>query len=207
MGMKDVNGDGYRERPDGEKFNPTYIYTNASGLNVTPELEIVIQNWKEVGLNVQLKMVDRSLHDTRVEGNNFDISSWNGLVMPLAIGSGHIGKYYAPIANPHLSPWPLWVSWYNTNGKKGEEPPQKIKELLDASETIRTATDTAKRKAAVDKLMKAEAENLWVIGTVGILPKPILVSNNLKNFPDTGLFGWSVRVSRLVYPVQFYLDQ
>lgn len=52
-GYKDVNGDGFREMPDGSPL--TIHYLTMSGSEVAePIANYYIQNWKDVGLNVEL---------------------------------------------------------------------------------------------------------------------------------------------------------
>ena len=52
-GYKDVDGDGFREDPNGKKF--VINFASMSGGDVAePLAKFYIQNWKDVGLNVQL---------------------------------------------------------------------------------------------------------------------------------------------------------
>ena len=39
-------------------------------------------------------------------------------------------------------------------------------------------------------ILQQLAENLWVIGTVGLAPVPICVAANLRNIPEEQLWGW-----------------
>ncbi|MFW5980711.1 MAG: ABC transporter substrate-binding protein, partial [Halanaerobiaceae bacterium] len=63
------------------------------------------------------------------------------------------------------------------------------------------------RDRAGEKIVKAQAENLWTIGTVGLPPQPVIVSNDLKNVPKKGLWDWTLRYMRPFYPIQFYLEE
>lgn len=208
MGMVDVNGDGYRETPDGEEFNPTFLYCQDMGpVDPTRVLELIAKKWKDIGINLQLKMVSRELRQNRIESNDFDISCWAADSMLLSFGSDHLGKYFAPIGQPHYSSWPEWVSWYESGGDQGMEPPQKVKQLIEWAEQMSTSADKEVRTKAAENLVKSQAENLWCIGTVGLSPQPIMVSNRLKNVPNEGLWDWSIRYMRPMYPCQFYLEE
>ncbi len=54
-------------------------------------------------------------------------------------------------------------------------------------------------------LLKSQADNLWVIGTVGLWPAPVVVKNNLRNVPEKGLHGWDVMWTYPYNPEQFFL--
>ena len=51
---------------------------------------------------------------------------------------------------------------------------------------LRTATTEERRTEAARKLLQAQADNLWTIGTVGQAPHPVVTSTRLKNVTPTG---------------------
>lgn len=53
-GYVDVDGDGFRETPDGEKLTINYI-ARAGGETAEPLNQFYIQNWNDIGLDVVLK--------------------------------------------------------------------------------------------------------------------------------------------------------
>lgn len=59
-----------------------------------------------------------------------------------------------------------------------------VKELYEAIDKWNcTAQGTEEYRQWAKKIGNLHAENTWIIGTVGLPPQPILVKNNLKNFP------------------------
>ena len=52
-GYKDVDGDGYRETPDGKPLKINFMFMSGSDVSA-PIANYYIQNWKDVGLNVAL---------------------------------------------------------------------------------------------------------------------------------------------------------
>ncbi|MFW5980758.1 MAG: ABC transporter substrate-binding protein, partial [Halanaerobiaceae bacterium] len=135
MGMVDVNGDGYRETPDGDTFNPTLLYCQTGAIIPTPVLELVDNNWEDIGLNVDMDFVSRELHDTRWNANKGDMTCWTiDYVLDHAFKSPGAARF-TPFGTAAFStPWPGWVNWYNTHGEEGQEPPEEIKELIELSE-------------------------------------------------------------------------
>lgn len=59
-GYKDVDGDGFRETPEGEKLVINYAALESSDVS-EPQANFYIQNWNEIGLDVQL--LDGRLHE------------------------------------------------------------------------------------------------------------------------------------------------
>ena len=60
---------------------------------------------------------------------------------------------------------------------------------------------------SLDELAKRLSENLWVIGTVGHTPIPIIVNNRLKNVPDRGVWDIRIGYELLMVPTQWYLEE
>ncbi|MFW5980492.1 MAG: ABC transporter substrate-binding protein [Halanaerobiaceae bacterium] len=205
--MVDQNDDGFREMPNGDRFNPTLLYCSQPTGDHTPVLELVRKKWEELGLDIELKMVSRELYETTWGANDGDIGLWIGdMAMDLVFGA-HSGKWLAPTTHATQGTWPAYVNWYESGGDEGMEPPENIKQLNEWSDQVRYSPDEETRDKAAEKLLESHAENLWTIGLVGMAPHPVIVDNSLKNVPDQGLWGWSVRYMRPMYPVQFYLDE
>ena len=72
-----------------------------------------------------------------------------------------------------------------------------------------TATQDLDEKIRLGKaILASQADNLWVIGTVGEVPLPMPRSNKLRNFPERGGHDWSIGSwTGPQHPSQFYLVQ
>lgn len=208
IGMVDKDGNGFRERPDGQAFRPTLIYSK-DFFDPTPALELIKNSWSKVGIDFNMKEVDRALLDQARAANDFDISVWViDNITDVGLGDPwHIAKMFAPgPGSVPYSPWPDFINWIQTKGEEGIEPPEEIKYLRKLADKLATDPDPAERDKAAVELIELQAENLWSIGTVALPPQPVMVSNKLKNVPDRGLWDWSMRYMSPYYPVQFYLD-
>lgn len=98
-----------------------------------------------------------------------------------------------------------WAEWYFAKGQfeSEEEPPDYIKELYQTWEDMRTALDEDEHIRLGRELLRFQAENLWAIGTVGI-PQLIVLKNNLRNFPENGVWGFDTIRAVPVFPEQFF---
>ena len=206
IGMVDQNNDGFRETPDGETFNPTLVYVENK--QTTSILELIRSNFEDLKLNIDLKVVSRELHDTRKRANKIDLSCWGlGQVTGLRFRTPGGVRNFAPVGQPAWVQWPGWTNWYLTDGEEGVEPPAEIKDMIAQAEIVMHSTDEEAVVKAAKALLQNQADQVWMIGTVGMAPIPLIVDNNLKNVPKTALWGTSMEYTRPLHTEQFYLEE
>ncbi|MFW6269360.1 MAG: ABC transporter substrate-binding protein [Bacillota bacterium] len=209
IGMVEEDENGFRQTPDGEKFNPTLIYSEAGPVEPTSIFELVRSNWEDIGLDIDFKNVSIELKETQWSGNEGDMSYWtNDVVLDITFGHPiHAGKSFAPTGGAPQSPWPAYVNWVTTDGEEGIEPPENIMKLLDYQKNLLSSPDPEERDQAAVNLIEAQADNLWTIGTVGMAPQPLIISNRLKNVPKKGIWDFGPRNMNPYMPDQFYLEE
>lgn len=97
----------------------------------------------------------------------------------------------------------LWYNWFVSQGKKGEEPPAEIKEFYELSQALKTIVNEEKRGVVLDELLQAMAENVWIVGTVGLDPAPGIFNKNLRNVPrsiiHSATYGWMSVANPMVW--------
>ena len=205
MGLVDRNGDGRRERPDGEPLEITLEYM----IGETPKqitLELVTAHWREVGVHVNLKQINGSLQGIRARAGLMDMTIWHAdrnsdILFPIE------PHWYVPTNGGwEQSQWSEWRRWYFSDGKLGWEPPPLIKDQIASWETLRRATDMVERIEAGKKILRSQAENLWALGVIGLGPHPVIVSDELHNVPRYGYWGWDSRWTWPYYPETWYLE-
>ena len=68
LGMKDVDGDGYRESPSGLPFS-WKIWNNEEANDFIPFCELLVEFWSEIGLKADVNTTEPSLMSTSMEAN------------------------------------------------------------------------------------------------------------------------------------------
>lgn len=205
LGLNKRGSDGFRLRPDGKPLMVELMFwPGEAGPQKRSVAELSKAAWEAVGIKIDVKETERSYLQVRRQASDFDMTLW------------HTGFMSDPlvILNPwHLVPctWesgaPLWTEWYNTDGASGEVPPNYVQRLFELWDIMKTSTDEAAVTAAGRELVEIAVDHVYSIGTVGLAGWPILVKENLRNIPETGLMGWDwVYLSRY-QPEQFYLEQ
>ncbi len=205
IGMVDTDGDGFRELPNGDKItlNMQFSTQGIAGAVV----ELVGQNWADVGVQTQVKEVTPDEYRSAQSANNLDVGLWQ-YGAPLAIHLG-LNSFFRPPFGTYFEhrTGMLWAEWLDTNGASGVEPPEWAKKLatdIDAFQSAVPGTDESNELGA--GLVENFVSNLVMIGTVKA-PEPIYASNNLKNF--TEFKTWSYEYYR-TYPyraTQWWLDE
>ena len=207
MGLKWDQKREYRLMANGKRLSFPVEYINVE----TPKTrvsEIVAEHWKAIGVQAILKEQGRQLVNERVGANEIHFSLAHGFSSNDLHFEAGIMQWFVPYAVNWASPWAVeWARWYQTSGAEGEEPPAAIKQLQQWREQLLTAVGDSERLAIGKKILSSQAENLWTIGTVRMIPQPIVLKNEVGNFPDRGLWGYSVIWTWPAHPEQFYLRQ
>ncbi len=206
MGLVDQDGDGRRDRLDGEPLEITLEYM----IGETPKqitLDLVTAHWREVGVQVDLRQISGSLQGIRARAGLMDMTIWHAdrnadILFPIE------PYWYVPSnAGWEQSQWSEWTRWYFSDGARGWEPPAHIKQLLSWWETLRRTTDMEERVAAGKKILRSQAENLWALGVIGLGPHPVIVRDELRNVPPQGYWGWDSRWTWPYYPETWFLQE
>ena len=177
MGMTERGADGFRLAPNGEPFEfPFDIEESMS--DIVPVCELIVENFKEVGINASMKVMEGSLRGERSMANEMYASIlWNHwpCLWWGALWDAHPGRDWGR----------LWWTWFQTNGESGEEPPEDVKELV-AHVNRSIVVAGAEREAEIAAWKKIMYDQVWVIVTVEQATDPIIVNRDLRNVPETG---------------------
>jgi len=205
MGLQwDANKE-YRLRPDGKQLAWTIEFFQIE----TPKratTELVVEYWKKIGCNVQFKEISGELDTERYTGNLVEFGLWHGDKVTDVLFSVS-PQFLVPYNVGWETCWGTeWARWYTTSGAEGEEPPEEIKNLYKWWEDLKMTVDQAKRVELGQNILRSEAENLWVIGVVGLSPKPVIVKKNIGNFVKEGLHGWDVVWTCYTHPESLFFE-
>lgn len=201
MGLK-RGPDGIRLRPDGKPLMITIEFTPAFG-PWADACELVAQYWTAVGVKTAVKSEERSLFYTRKAALEHDVGIWTGSVgmQPLIDP-----RWYMPWSEESIHAIG-YAQWYQSGGKVGEKPTGDLLKTIELYEEIKKTPSDAKQKELFQEILKLNAKNLWVIGTLSSPPLLGIISNNMKNVPETGLFSWVLHSPKNFNPEQFFFKK
>ena len=214
IGLRDTDGDGVREGPDGSPFVLSMSTSSSSvigpmGFNIS---ELVQDYWQEVGVRVDLKMVSEELYSELRTANQLDVHAgvagdYNPNRLASNPGFGTL-KAYAENWNRWWQ-HELWVQ----QGRQGKEPPAGEAPPEEWEKFIRTgwgwpnATDDEEFNRLGAERWALQAELLPAIGTVAYVVRPIIVNNRVRNVPEVLPFAFESMLWIQATPVQFYIAE
>jgi peptide/nickel transport system substrate-binding protein len=180
--------DGFRRLPDGRLLE-IIVETAGESSEQADVLELIRENWKQVGIKLFTKPSQREVLRNRVFGGEALMSVWSGLENGLPTPDMSPDDL-APLSQQQLQ-WPKFGQYHETGGKSGLAPdiPEAI-ELVKLSAAWRVAGTRAEREKAWHQMLSIHAENQFVIGVISAVPQPVLVRNTLMNVPEKGFYNW-----------------
>ena len=205
IGLEDIDGDGLREYADGSKLTITVEFVEVE----TPRgvtLELVSAYWRDVGIDVRLKILDRALHNERSRAGTMQMSVWHADRSTDLLFAAQPVWYVPMHINWEGSKWNDWVRFYQSRGRLGEQPPPQIEQLQVWWDEMRTTADLGERIRIGKQILRSTAENLWSLGTVGLAPHPVVINARLKNVPEFGWWGWDTRWTMPYEPSSFFFE-
>jgi len=205
IGMKDTDGDGVRELPNGKKL---VINMQFSTQGIDPQIvEMVGQNWAEVGIKTTVKEVTPDEYRSAQSANQLDVGMWRSS-QPLSIVMGNNELWVPPFENyfGHRTGM-LWAEYVDSNGGKGVKPPGYVMQLIkDVNAFQSAAIGSSKFKELGRRMVKNMTENLLKIG-IAQKPAPIYRRNALKNFVEFKTHSYEYYRTYPYRGTQWYLDE
>jgi peptide/nickel transport system substrate-binding protein len=170
-------------------------------------LQITAEFMTEVGIKLVIKAQ---------EATNLRKRSFAGLTVMVA-AQGLDNALPTPIMPPtELAPtrqdnasWPQWGQYYETSGRSGEAVDlPEAKELMRLYESWLSSSDEDEKARAWDALLRLNADQQFVIGTVSGSIQPIVVSALLRNVPQKALYSWEPTAMLGAYRIdEFFFDE
>lgn len=185
------DGDGYRLDPSGRRLSILFEIDQVRSTFIDM-FELAIPMFQAVGIDAQIRTMDRSLWETRVRnGRDFDASAHqfgaNG-----GIAAMLDPRYFVPYnSNSIYAPgWSLYFS--SPDNPDAIEPPQEIKDQQQRYRDLLATGDLAAQQAKMAEILEAAADQFLVFG-VSLPPNGYgVVKNDMVNTMPVmaNSFGW-----------------
>lgn len=180
MGLDQKDDEGFRLGLDGERLTLVFLVADVFGFQYPDVMELVSGYAADVGLDIQVRASDRSRLSEIVTAGEHDGYIWN-------CPGGLVDAYTNPdcyLPRPQVVHWaPDWAAW-GVDNTTGEEPPEGIKALFAAYETVLTSADPAVQEEAIKAMIDQATDQLLTIGLYQSEGAFGIARNNLRNYPD-----------------------
>ncbi|MCV6585956.1 MAG: ABC transporter substrate-binding protein [Marinibacterium sp.] len=202
-GLSERDGSGIRKLPDGRPME-LIIETAGERQEVENALQIITDTWREIGVKLIMRPLDRDILRNRVYAGETMASVWFG--WDNGIPQNYTSPAYLAPTDQVFLAWPKWGQFYQTKGEAGEAPdlPQ-AQRLLELLEIWNAATTQEARVAAWQEMLAIHADQIYGIGILAEAPQPVVVNKALRNVPDRAIWAWEPGAHFGVYrPDEFY---
>ena len=205
LGLKDTDGNGIRNRPDGKDLSIVIDYSPKGGeIPYTGLVELIVNQWEKVGVKVIPNPMDRALLWPRLKNGDFEAYVWKvdgGIYFFLR------PEYWLPVTS-HTRNQQMYKSagdWFVTGGKEGEKPAEQwILQAQDLYRELLQTIDPTKQSSLGRQIAQLVAENCYQIATTTML-LPCVISNKIGNVPDHWVYGDVTRSVGVIRPWQFFI--
>ncbi len=186
-GYADRDGEGYRLLPDGRRLTFNVQYTGIEQPDWGDALEIIDEQWEEIGVDLNIGSVERSIYYSRGEANEHDFMVWGA--------PGGLDPTLSPrdvlAVHPQASWFAIpWTRWYLSGGSDGEEPSETMVERLALYDAFKQEPDQEKALDIFRQIHQIAADEFEIIG-ISLAPNLVgVVSTKLRNVPRQIPASW-----------------
>ena len=205
IGLSKRNDDGIRLLPDSRPME-LIIETAGESEEETDVLQLVQENWLELGIKAYVKPLQRQVLRNRIFAGETLMALWFGLEngIPSADMSPH---EFAPTSQQQYQ-WPKWGQHFETGGQAGLPPdlPEAAR-LLELFEAWRRSPTTEARRKIWHQILEIYSEQVFSIGLIAAVPQPVVAREDLRNLPEEAVFNWEPGAQFGIYrPDTFWFD-
>ncbi|MEA2874613.1 MAG: peptide/nickel transport system substrate-binding protein [Hyphomicrobiales bacterium] len=205
IGLKKKDAEGFRLRTDnGERLRLQIDVAQTLSPTWPQQAEMIIQQWRAIGIWAEMRLFERSLFYTRVRNDQNQIVLWSNN------GSESLYLYTIPVLpiDPQSSfGGAAYAQWYASNGAAGIKPTDP--ELLKGFELLRSAASQPEQRRVeiAQEIWKLLVDQVWSIGVVGQSPAYMgtrVVNERLENVPARTCVAQHCRTPWSGHPEQWY---
>ncbi len=200
--LPEKDAEGFRLDPNGERLSFA-VETTTINQNWTDMLELITGYWAAVGVEMTVKVEDRSILYDRKEANEHDAVVWGGdggldvILEP---------RWYFPFSGESNFA-ELWQYYYNNDPRAGDEvPPEPALKQMELYDMLKGTADQELQAQYMNEILQIAQEQFWVMGISLPVPGYAIVKNNMHNVPEVMPGAWLYPNPAPYNTCQFYFD-
>ncbi len=173
IGLAERDDDGYRLRPDGTRLS---IVVEANNDAYSTVLELLTENYADVGIELLPRIIDRTQWDDNRDNNTYQMQYVPFDRLSVVAADPRIMMGWDFYANQYFA-------WYQSKGEGGIEPAANnpIRKIWSAWDKAAVAGSMEEADAHLNAMIAEFVKGGWVIGIVGEEAAPGIVKANFRN--------------------------
>jgi peptide/nickel transport system substrate-binding protein len=202
-GYGEQDSEGFRLGPDGERISFD-IQVVAETQSWVDAVQLVVGYWNEVGVDVRMDAVDRSLFEERQSNNDHDALVWWG--PPDGYGVIFEPYFYFPSSSGGVAAAfaKEWAWWYEGD-PRGQEPPEAAQTQMGLFDQLIATADVAEQQDLMREILDIAAEEFYVMGTAPLPNGVGIVGNDFHNVPESVSQAGPASSPALSNPEQYFI--
>jgi peptide/nickel transport system substrate-binding protein len=178
IGLTERNGDGIRMMSNGQPLS-IKVDVRTDTTQQIDSLQLIQGYWKDVGVDLQVNVIDSALYRERQVSNLVEAMS--------NVGAGGLNellnpRLYVPINDNALYAVP-WSYWYNGDDR-GIEPDEATKKQLDLYDQAMATADPEKQADLFKQVLGIARDQFRSFGISLLTGTYAIASNRMGNVPD-----------------------
>lgn len=202
-GLTERDAQGYRLDAEGRRVSFAIIGRADQDFTVDG-LPIIVRYWQDVGLDAQVRIVDRTLFREIRVTTDFDVMSDSGGRASLQDVFADNGvRYWLPTNNGSIFAI-HWFNWYRDREPQ-ETPPDDVLHQFDLWAQIKATADAERRFELMREIFEIAADQFFVIGVGAPTIDFGIVSERFGNVPDSMPGSFLYAAPGPTMPFQYFL--
>ncbi|MBA2666251.1 MAG: ABC transporter substrate-binding protein [Trueperaceae bacterium] len=202
-GLTERDAQGFRLDTGGRRVSFTIIGRADQDFTVDG-LPIIVRYWQAVGLDAQVRIVDRTLFRQIRETTDFDVMTDSGGRASLQDVFADNGvRYWLPTNNGSIFA-PLWYNWY-LGRQPQETPPDDVLHQFDLWAQIKATADVERRFELMRQILDIAADQFFVVGIGAPTIDYGIVSDRFGNVPEEMPGSFLYAAPGPTMPFQYFL--
>lgn len=197
------DADGFRLDSSGRRISIVFEQ-DQNRLEMVDMMQLIMPMLKAVGIDGQLKLIDRSLWEVRVRQNMDYDATTNRFGGGIGLAAILDPRYFVPFSDNafYAMGWQIWYN--NKSAPNAVEPPDQVKKALELYDVMKSTVDDAKRVDAFKQILEIAADQFYTVGIK--IPNDAygIVKNNFKNVPDKMPNSFGYPTPAPTNPEQYY---
>jgi len=209
-GLTKRDAQGFRMMPDGKSRAAFLLELDVGRLEFVNMAPLIQGYLKAVGIDMQIRTMDRSLWEVRARQNaeiDATIHRFGGGVGQSVLTDP---RYYFPFSGNSVYAM-AWQTWYNNPQGIGAtvkpiEPPAQVKQAMAIYDQIKKTGNTAEQIKLMKQVLDIAADQFYTIGILWEGDGYGIVRNNFINTPKEMPWSYDYPHPGPENPCQFFFD-
>ena len=188
VGLDRRDSDGTRLLPDGRRAELT-VETSGENQVFTDIMELVSSDWAKLGIRTYVHPSHLDIFRQRIASGDTVMSMDVG--MDNAVPTAEFEPNALAPTQDSQYQWPDFGRFVQSSGNEGKpiDLPE-VKRLEDLWHDWRHADNVEEQRSAWREMLQLNADQVFAIGVVNGTRQPVVVSDRIKNVPETALWSF-----------------